>query len=80
MKYKISKKGNTVNFINVKDNKPFDYLEFADKLYEGEKLEITEYSTLTEEEKKIINQTVKELNNLANKSKRKKTISQLDFE
>ena len=40
MKYKINKKGNTVNFINVKDNKPFDYLEFADKLYDGEKIEV----------------------------------------
>lgn len=80
MKYKIEKNGNSVNFINIKTNDKFNYIEFADKLYDGEQLEITNYGTLTEEEKKAIDQTVKELNDLANPRKRKRIISQLDLE
>lgn len=80
MKYKIEKNGNSVNFINIKTNDKFNYIEFADKLYDGEQLEITNYGTLTEEEKKTIDQTVKELNDLANPRKRKRIISQLDLE
>lgn len=80
MKYKIEKNGNSVNFINIKTNDKFNYIEFADKLYDGEQLEITNYGILTEEEKKAIDQTVKELNDLANPRKRKRIISQLDLE
>lgn len=80
MKYKIEKNGSSVNFINIKTNDKFNYIEFADKLYDGEQLEITNYGTLTEEEKKAIDQTVKELNDLANPRKRKRIISQLDLE
>ena len=69
-----------MNFINEKKKKKFDYIEFADKLYDGEQLEITNYGTLSEEEKKVIDQTVKELNALANPRKRKRIISQLDLE
>lgn len=78
MKFKIEKKGNSVNFINIETKSKFDYIEFADKLYNGEQIEITNYGTLTEEEKKVINQTIKELNALANPRKRKRIISQLD--
>ena len=80
MKYKIEKNGNSVNFINDETKEKFDYIEFADKLYDGEQLEITNYGTLSEEEKKVIDQTVKELNALANPRKRKRIISQLDLE
>lgn len=52
MKYKIEKNGNSVNFINDETKEKFDYIEFADKLYDGEQLEITNYGTLTDEEKK----------------------------
>lgn len=80
MKYKIEKKGNNVKFVESETNAGFDYIKFADKLYEGEKIEILDYGTLTDDEKKLVNKTINELNNLANPSKRKKTITQLDSE
>lgn len=80
MKYKIEKKGNNVNFINHENGNGFDYIEFADKLYAGEKIEISDYGNLTIEEKKIIDKTIKELNDLSNVRKRKKIIAQLDNE
>ena len=80
MKYKIEKKGNNVNFINYENGNGFDYIEFADKLYAGEKIEISDYGNLTIEEKKIIDKTIKELNDLSNVRKRKKIIAQLDNE
>lgn len=80
MKYKIEKKGNNVNFINLETEKGFDYIEFADKLYLGEKIEISDYGNITEEEQKIIDKTIKELNDLSNARKRRKIIAQLDNE
>lgn len=80
MKFKIEKNGNSVNFINVDTKCKFDYIEFADNLYEGQELQIVDYGTLTEDEKKVIVQTIKELNELANPRKRRRIISQLDSE
>ena len=40
MKYKLVKKGNNVNFINCENGNGFDYVEFADKLYVGDKIYI----------------------------------------
>lgn len=78
MKFKIEKNGNVVNFIDTSTKNKFDYVEFADKLYRGEKLEIVNYKNVSEEEKKVIDQTIQELNDLANPRKRKRIISQLD--
>ena len=80
MKFKIEKNGNTLNFINVTTKNKFDYVDFADKLYSGEKIEIIDYKDISEDEKKVIDQTIKELNDLANTRKRKKIMTQLDFE
>ena len=80
MKFKIEKNGNTLNFINATTKNKFDYVDFADKLYSGEKIEIIDYKDVSEEEKKVIDQTIKELNDLANTRKRKKIMTQLDSE
>ncbi len=80
MRYRIEKKENNVNFIESITGEKFDYIKFADKLYDGEKVEISDYGTLTPDEKKIIDKTVKELNELSNSKKRKKIIAQLDSE
>lgn len=80
MKFKIEKNGNTLNFIKVTTKNKFDYVDFADKLYSGEKIEIIDYKDISEDEKKVIDQTIKELNDLANTRKRKKIMTQLDFE
>lgn len=79
MKYNVSKNGMSINFVDSITGEKFDYVKFADSLYNGEKLEIKNFSSnLTEEEKKTILQTVKELNSLSNPRKRKKIIAQLD--
>lgn len=80
MRYKIEKKENNVNFIESITGEKFDYIKFADKFYDGEKVEISDYGTLTPDEKKIVDKTVKELNELSNSKKRKKIIAQLDSE
>lgn len=38
MRYKIEKKENNVNFIESITGEKFDYIKFADKLYDGKKL------------------------------------------
>lgn len=78
MKFRIEKNGNSINFINVDTNCKFDYIEFADNLYNGVELQIVDYGTLTEDEKKVIVQTIKELNELSNPRKRRKIISQFE--
>lgn len=80
MKFKVEKYGNVVNFVDVINKNKFDYIEFADKLYNGEKIEITNYKNVSDDEKKVIDQTIKELNDLANPRKRKRIIAQLDSE
>lgn len=80
MKYKLVKKGNNVNFINCENENSFDYVEFADKLYVGDKIEISDYGNITGEEKKIVDKTIKELNDLSNIRKRKRIIAQIDNE
>ncbi len=80
MKFKVEKNGNVVNFVDVITKNKFDYIEFADKLYNGEKIEITNYKNVSDDEKKVIDQTIKELNDLANPRKRKRIIAQLDSE
>lgn len=78
MKFKVEKNGSVVNFVDVATKNRFDYIEFADKLYNGEKIEIASYKNVSDDEKKIIEQTIQELNDLANPRKRKKIIAQLD--
>ena len=78
MKFKVEKNGSVVNFVDVATKNRFDYIEFADKLYNGEKIEIASYKNVSDDEKKIIDQTIQELNDLANPRKRKKIIAQLD--
>lgn len=78
MKFKVEKNGSVVNFVDVATKNRFDYIEFADKLYNGEKIEIASYKNVSDDEKKIIDQTIQELNDLANHRKRKKIIAQLD--
>lgn len=80
MKFKVEKNGSVVNFVDVATKNRFDYIEFADKLYNGEKIEIASYKNVSDDEKKIIDQTIQELNDLANPRKRKKIIAQLDSE
>lgn len=80
MKFKVEKNGSVVNFVDVTTKNRFDYIEFADKLYNGEKIEIASYKNVSDDEKKIIDQTIQELNDLANPRKRKKIIAQLDSE
>ena len=80
MKFKVEKNGNVVNFVDVITKNKFDYIEFADKLYNGERIEITNYKNVSDDEKKVIDQTIKELNDLANPRKRKRIIAQLDSE
>ena len=80
MKFKVEKIGNVVNFIDITTKNKFDYIEFANKLYNDEKIEITHYKNISDDEKKIIDQTIKELNDLANPRKRKRIIAQLDSE
>ena len=77
MRFRIIKTGNTVSFKNADTDNKFDYVEFANQLYSGDKLEIMEYGNLSEEEIKIVNKTVCDLNNLSNPRKRKKIIYQL---
>lgn len=78
MKFKVEKNGSVVNFVDVATKNRFDYIEFADKVYNGEKIEIASYKNVSDDEKKIIEQTIQELNDLANPRKRKKIIAQLD--
>lgn len=78
MKYIVKKNGSSVNFID-ENGKKFNYVDFANNLYLGDKIIIKKYEGLTEEEKKIIEKTVKELNDLSNPKKRKKIISQFDL-
>lgn len=80
MKIEIIKKGNTLNFVDSTTKEPFNYIKFADKLYGGEKIEITNYGNISDDERKAINQTIKDLNGLATPSKRKAIIAQLESE
>ena len=80
MKFKVEKNGNVVNFVDVATKNKFDYIEFADKLYNGEKIEVVFHKNVSDDEKKIIDKTVQELNDLANPRKRRKIIAQLDSE
>ena len=80
MKFKVEKNGSVVNFVDVATKNKFDYIEFADKLYDGEKIEVVYHKNVSDDEKKIIDQTVQELNDLANPRKRKKIMAQLDSE
>ncbi len=77
MNFNVEKNGKYVNFINCDTGDKFDYIDFAEGLYLGKKIEVKKYSSdLTTEEKDIINQTIKELNELSKPRKRKKIILQ----
>lgn len=78
MKIIVEKKAASINFIDKNTGKKFNYLDFADDLYAGNKLEISKYDGVNEDERKVIDSTVKELNDLADHKKRKKIILQLD--
>lgn len=78
MKFRIEKNGQNINFIDCETNSKFDYITFADNLYQGKKLEIEDYGGLSKDEITIVKQTVNELNSLSNPRKRRKIITQLD--
>ncbi|MBQ1387213.1 hypothetical protein IIY68_00200 [Candidatus Saccharibacteria bacterium] len=80
MKIKITKNGSTLNFIDPTTEKKFNYVEFADNLYNGEQIEIVNYGNISDDERKTIDQTVKDLNALAMPKKRKAIIAQLEVE
>lgn len=80
MKIKITKNGSTLNFIDSATEKKFNYVEFADNLYNGERIEIVNYGNISDDERKTIDQTVKDLNALAMPKKRKAIIAQLEVE
>lgn len=52
MKFKVEKNGSVVNFVDVATKNRFDYIEFADKLYNGEKIEIASYKNVSDDEKR----------------------------
>lgn len=74
MNFKIEKIEQEVNFVDSSTNEKFDYVKFAEKLYNGEKIKITNFGNLSSDEKIIVNQTIRELNDLSAPKKRKKII------
>lgn len=80
MNFKVEKKGQDVEFLNSDTNEKFNYVTFADNLYNGKKIKITNYSNLSGDEKSIVKQAIQELNDLSNVRKRKKIISQYNEE
>ena len=77
MEYIINKEKDKIVFLNKEDKSKFDYIKLVESLHNNEDIKIIGFDDkITDDEKKIIQKTVKDLNDLKKPSKRKSIISQ----